>query len=81
MPACHVVWPCTRCVQNHSLRVTSIRAVLQYRCRTSITSAKEKTLAALRPAVHYVGTLLDGTTFDSSRERNDPFSFTLGKGG
>src|SRR5438128_9085650 len=42
---------------------------------TGAEAQKGKTVA-----VHYTGWLLDGTKFDSSRDRNQPFSFPLGQG-
>ena len=51
---------------------------LKYKVITAGTGATPKKGDTV--TVHYVGNLEDGTTFDSSRDRNSPFSFKLGVG-
>lgn len=50
----------------------------------NIEDVKVGTGAAAAPGrrvtVHYVGTLMEGTKVDSSRDRNDPIIFVLGDG-
>ncbi|MFM7888671.1 MAG: FKBP-type peptidyl-prolyl cis-trans isomerase [Pseudanabaena sp.] len=51
---------------------------LKYKVITAGTGATPKKGDTV--VVHYIGTLEDGTKFDSSRDRNSPFSFKLGVG-
>jgi peptidylprolyl isomerase len=51
---------------------------LQYEDTKIGTGASPKT--GQTAVVHYTGWLLDGTKFDSSKDRGEPFSFAIGRG-
>jgi len=58
--------------------MTTTPSGLQYRDDQVGTGAEAK--PGDHVAVHYTGTLMDGTKFDSSRDRGKPFQFGLGAG-
>jgi FKBP-type peptidyl-prolyl cis-trans isomerase FklB len=51
---------------------------LQYEVMTAVEGDAAKPTAADTVSVHYHGTLIDGTVFDSSVERGEPVQFPLG---
>ncbi len=57
--------------------VVTTASGLQYQVLTPGTGAKPKAEAFVR--VHYTGTLLDGTKFDSSVDRGEPTEFGVGQ--
>jgi len=49
-------------------------------CEDIEVGTGDEAVAGNTVVVHYTGTLTDGSKFDSSLDRNDPFSFKLGAG-
>ena len=60
------------------VKVTKAPSGLRYQDLVVGTGAAPK--LGQRVIVNYTGWLTNGTKFDSSLDRNEPFSFTLGKG-
>jgi peptidylprolyl isomerase/FKBP-type peptidyl-prolyl cis-trans isomerase FkpA len=45
-----------------------------------VVGTGDEAISGREVTVHYTGTLTDGTKFDSSLDRKQPFRFTLGRG-
>jgi FKBP-type peptidyl-prolyl cis-trans isomerase len=58
--------------------MTTTPSGLQYRDDEVGTGPEAR--AGQKVRVHYTGTLMNGTKFDSSRDRGTPFQFDLGAG-
>jgi FKBP-type peptidyl-prolyl cis-trans isomerase len=52
----------------------------QLKIETLKPGAGDEAKAGKMVTVHYVGTLTNGSKFDSSRDRNEGFTFALGRG-
>ncbi|BAY82059.1 FKBP-type peptidylprolyl isomerase [Calothrix parasitica NIES-267] len=63
---------------NMSDEVVTTPSGLKYEVLKEGTGEKPK--AGQTVSVHYTGTLEDGTKFDSSRDRGQPFQFPVGQG-
>ncbi len=63
---------------NGNGNMVTTQSGLQY--QDTLVGAGAEAVAGKSVTVNYVGTLQDGSKFDSSIDRNQPFTFTLGAG-
>ena len=64
-------------LQDNKITVKPTASGLYYIEKAKGTGAQAA--AGKKVKVHYTGTLLNGKKFDSSRDKNEPYEFTLGK--
>jgi FKBP-type peptidyl-prolyl cis-trans isomerase FkpA len=60
--------------------MTSIKTPSGLVIEDLVVGSGDAASAGQRVSVHYTGWLTDGKKFDSSKDRGDPFMFSLGRG-
>jgi len=66
--------------QSNSKKENEMPNVTELKIEDLTVGTGDQALAGKTISVNYAGTLTDGTKFDSSYDRNEPFEFTLGAG-
>ncbi len=63
--------------ESQNIDITSVEQITSTEIQIG---SGDEAASGMKVKVHYVGTLEDGTQFDSSREKNTPLELTIGKG-
>jgi len=69
-----------RNMTNTAEKITAVQIVPGLSYEQNQAGAGDKPNAGDLVSVHYIGTLTNGTKFDSSRDRGEPIQFKLGAG-
>ncbi len=63
-----------------SVATSTLDMINELQSTDVVVGTGAEAVAGKKVTVHYVGTLMDGTKFDASKDHGQPFSFTLGSG-